>query len=123
MNDLPDLIREYADLLDREKELARRKAALRDQIAEAMALDRVQHARTEFGSAQTMTRHKLTPRPDPVLGLLQGADLFPFATFTPPKVTEHLVPKYGRERLIPLFDIEKTHYLLIKRPNDPRSPE
>jgi hypothetical protein len=114
---LPALIREYAELLEQERLLDDRKAALRAQIEEAMALDRVDQARTEFGSAQRMTRHKLIPRRDPVLSLLDRADLFPFATFTPAKVTEHLVPRFGRETLIPLFDIEKSHYLLVKRPS------
>jgi hypothetical protein len=52
-----------------------------------------------------------------VLGLLDRDDLLPFAQFTPAKVTEILVPRYGRERLMPLFDIEKTEYVMVKRPS------
>ena len=50
-----------------------------------------------------------------MLGLLNKDDLFPFAHFTPARVKELLVPKYGRERLIPLFDIEKHEVLVVKR--------
>lgn len=116
MSHLPDLLREYSELLDQERHLDRRKEALRAMIQEAMEIERVAQARTEFGSAQRMTRFKLTPRADAIRALLDRDDLLPFAQFTPAKVTEHLVPKYGRERLVPLFDIEKTEYLMIKRP-------
>jgi hypothetical protein len=51
-----------------------------------------------------------------VLGLLSKADLFPFANFTSARVRELLVPKFGRETLMPLFDIEKTESLIFKRP-------
>ena len=50
-----------------------------------------------------------------MLGLLTGEDIFPFANFTPARVKELLVPKYGRETLLPLFDIEKTESLMIQR--------
>jgi hypothetical protein len=55
-----------------------------------------------------------------VLGLLDREDLFPFAQFTGPKVKTLLVPKYGRERLLPLFDIHRTEYLVVKRPETGR---
>jgi hypothetical protein len=51
-----------------------------------------------------------------VLSLLDSEDLFPFANFTPARVKELLVPKYGRETLIPLFEIQKSELLMIKRP-------
>jgi hypothetical protein len=57
----------------------------------------------------------LTPRKGPVLELLGSEDLFPFARFTPAGVKEILVPKFGRESLIPLFDIQKSRYLMITR--------
>ena len=40
--------------------------------------------------------------------LAQQRRSFFFASFTPARVKEILVPKYGRETLLPLFDIEKT---------------
>ncbi|MDB5349266.1 MAG: hypothetical protein JWN86_513 [Planctomycetota bacterium] len=116
MDGLTDLLREYSELLDQERRLDQRKEALRAMIQEAMAIERVANVRTEFGSAQLMARYKLTPRQDAVRGLLDRDDLLPFAQFTPAKVTEYLVPKYGRDRLVALFDIEKTEFLQIKRP-------
>jgi hypothetical protein len=112
---LPELIREYAGLLDEERRLNERKEAIRAMIQEAMAIDRLDQARTEFGTAQRMKRFKLIPKRELVLETLDRQDLFPFANFTSAKVTEILVPKFGRERLLPLFDVEKTEYLLVKR--------
>lgn len=113
---LPDLLREYSEVLDQQRRLDQKKEALRGMIEEAMAIERVASFRSEFGSAQRMSRFKLTPRREAVRELLDRDDLLPFAQFTPAKVTEFLVPKYGRERLVPLFDIEKTEYLVVKRP-------
>ena len=56
----------------------------------------------------------------PELMLLDREDFFPFAHFTGPKVKTLLVPKYGRERLLPLFDIHRTEYLVVKRPEPGR---
>ena len=81
-----------------------------------MARQDLRLKRTDWGSAQRVARFKLVPRLEPVLNLLSGEDLFAFATFTPARVKDLLVPKYGRETLIPLFDIQKTESLLIKRP-------
>ena len=117
MPSLPDLIREYSELLEQEQFLERRKESLRAQIQKAMDAEGRGFASTPFGSAQKKSRFKLTPKRDAVLGLLDRDDLYPFATFTPPKVSELLVPKYGREKLLPLFDIQKTEFLLIKRPS------
>jgi hypothetical protein len=39
-----------------------------------------------------------------------------FASFTPARFKEILVPRYGREMLLALFDTEKTETLVIKRP-------
>jgi hypothetical protein len=57
----------------------------------------------------------LTPRKEAVLDLLTGADILPFAHFTPGKVREILVPRYGRDRLLPLFEIEKTEFVHVTR--------
>jgi hypothetical protein len=57
-----------------------------------------------------------------VLGLLSREDLFRFANFTPGRVKEVLVPKYGREALIPLFDIQKSDVLVIKSAPAPSAP-
>jgi hypothetical protein len=116
MPQLPDLLREYGELLEQEQYLARKKAALRAMIEEAMALDGVAAAKTEFGSAQYQARHTLIPRRQAVLDVLDRDDLFSFAQFSAAKITKILVPKYGRDRLIPLFDVKKTQSLVIKRP-------
>ena len=116
MSDLNVLIREYCSILDQERQLNARKERLREAISGEMDRQELRSTRTEFGNAQRASRFKLLPRREPVLGLLSGADIFPFANFTPARVKELLVPKYGRETLIPLFDIEKTEFLLVKRP-------
>jgi hypothetical protein len=116
MSNLSMMIRDYCTILDQERQLSERKEHLRAAISAEMARQNVQLTRNEFGSARRTSRFKLSPRPRPVLGLLSAEDLLPFAHFSPAKVKELLVPKYGRERLIPLFDIEKTEMLLIKRP-------
>ncbi len=116
MAELPDLIRDYCDLLDQESRLEERKASLREQILAEMARLNVNEARYAHGRAQRTARFKLLPRQEAVLGLLERDDLYPFAQFTAAKVKEILVPKYGRERLLPLFDVQKSEILSIRRP-------
>jgi hypothetical protein len=115
MAELSEMIREYCDILNQERQLGDRKESLRAAIAEAMDRQNVEQTRTAHGSARYMSRFKLTPWRDPVLNLLSCEDLFQFARFTPAGVKEILVPKFGRETLIPLFDIQKSRYLLISR--------
>ena len=116
MPGLHDLIREYGDILTAESRISERKEQLRAVIAEEMAGQNIRSTSTEHGSAARTWRFKLLPRPEAVLGLLSSEDLFFFTNFTPARVKEILVPKYGRETLLPLFDIEKTELLVIKRP-------
>ncbi len=118
MPSLPDLIREYCELLDQETFLDKRKAEIKARIEQLMAIQGVGNAASPFGSVMKKSRFKLTPRRDAVLNLLQPEDLLPFAQFSSAKVTEILVPKYGREQLLPLFEVEKTEYLQVKRPTD-----
>lgn len=107
---------EYCAIIEQERELDERKQDLRQRILEALIAGNLKESRSEFGSAERKTRFTLTPIQAAVLGLLDRDDLFPFAHFTAPKVKTLLVPKYGRERLLPLFDIHRTEYLLVKRP-------
>jgi hypothetical protein len=116
MPGLHELIREYGDLLAEESRISERKERLRTMIAQEMASQNLRSTSTEHGSAVRTWRFKLLPRLEAVLGLLSSEDLFFFAHFTPARVKEILVPKYGRETLLPLFDIEKTELLVIKRP-------
>ncbi len=115
MLELSGLIREYCEILNQERLLSERKETLRAAIEEEMGRQKLDCTQTREGSASHMSRFKLVPRREPVLNLLGSDDLFAFASFTPARVKEILVPKYGRETLIPLFDIQKTRYLLIKR--------
>jgi len=117
MPELSELIREYCTILEQERRLSEHKEKLRTSIADEMKRKEVNLSRCEFGSAQITSRFKLHPKAGPVLSLLNSEDLFFFANFTPARVKEVLVPKYGREKLIPLFDYEKTQFLLIKRPS------
>lgn len=116
MRDLNALIRDYCAILDQEHQLSERKERLRAAITEAMTAQKLHHTRTEAGSAARVSRFKLLPKQELVLGLLSPEDLFPFASFTPARVKELLVPKYGRERLLPLFEVQKTEILVIRRP-------
>jgi hypothetical protein len=116
MPELSMLIHDYCGILDQERQLQERKDRLRAAISEELARLNIHAARTEYGSAQRISRFKLLPRREPVLSLLSSEDILPFANFTPAKVKEVLVPKYGRETLIPLFEIQKTETLMIRRP-------
>jgi hypothetical protein len=116
MPELSMLIREYCAILAQERQLEERKDRLRETIAAEMARQGLRCSRNEYGSAQRTTRFRLFPRKEPVLRFLSSEDLLPFANFTPARVKEWLVPKYGREALLPLFDIEKTETLVVKRP-------
>lgn len=116
MPELPDLIRQYAALLEEESRLSERKERLRAEILAEMDQHNVRDVRYPHGSAQRQARFKLLPKRDEVLALLGPEDLFEFAKFPSEKVKELLVPRYGRERLLPLFDIEKSELLIVKRP-------
>jgi hypothetical protein len=107
MPELSELIREYAELLQQERWIEDRKAELRKAIADEMAQKNLKSANSAHGTVQRTSRFKLLPRRE---------DLFAFAGFTPARVKEVLVPKYGREALLPLFDIQKSEMLVIKRP-------
>ena len=121
MPDLEPLIREYCDLLEQERRINERKDVLKRDILKAMDDAKLAESKTPAGSATRSSRFKLTPHREPVLSLLDSEDLFPFAQFTPAKVTEHLVPRFGREALLPLFAVEKSVSVLIKRLPGPRT--
>ncbi len=97
MPSLPDLIHEYCELLDQESHLERKKADLKAQIEQHMAVEGVGRKATPFGSVLKKSRFKLTPRPRAVAGLNRGRGSPPVRHFTPAKVTQILVPKYRRE--------------------------
>ena len=115
MSDIPELIDEYCAIVEQERKLDERKQDLRRRILEALVAENLKQARSEHGSAERKTRFTLRPIRAEVLGLLDREDLFPFARFTGPKIKTLLVPNYGRERLLPLFDIHRTEYLFVKR--------
>jgi hypothetical protein len=116
MPDLYEMIRQYGDILAQERRLSERKEQLRTAIATEMASQNLKSTQTEHGTAFRTSRFKLIPRREPVLGLLSSEDLLPFAHFSAARVKEVLVPKYGRETLLPLFEIQKSEVLVIKRP-------
>ena len=117
MDDIETLIREYCELLDQERRLGNRKDVVKAEILAKMDEANLANSRTPSGTVDRISRFKLTPRRDDVLTLLDAEDLFPFAQFTPNRVKELLVPRYGRERLLPLFDVEKTAFIMVKRPS------
>jgi hypothetical protein len=116
MPELSMLIGEYCSILEQERQLKERKERLREAISEAMVEMEVPKVRFPYGTASLSSRFKLTPRKEPVLDLLSSEDLYPFAQFTPGRVKELLVPRYGRETLLPLFDIEQSVVLMVQRP-------
>jgi hypothetical protein len=116
MPELSMLIGEYCSILEQERLLQERKEQLREAISEAMVEMEIPRIRCQSGSATLSSRFKLSPRREAVLDLLTSEDLYPFAQFTPGRVKELLVPKYGRETLLPLFDIEQSVVLTVQRP-------
>lgn len=116
MNALDEMIREYRSILQQEQQLDARKQELRLAMLSALAAQDLKFFPSPHGVAIRTTRYKLVPRREAILGLLQAEDLLPFAQFTSARVKQHLVPKYGRERLLPLFDIVKTSVLVVKAP-------
>ncbi len=115
MPDLSEMIREYCSILEQERRLSERKEQTQDVDQRRNETAGINLSRCDQGSAQMSYRFKLHPKAGPVLDLLNSEDLYFFANFTPARVKEVLVPKYGREALIPLFDYEKSQFLLIKR--------
>src|SRR3954469_12590793 len=103
MRAIAELIREYCSILDQEARLDERKSALRSEILDAMVSGNLKHTSSEAGTAERMTRFTLNPISGEVLRVLESEDLLAFAHFTPAKVKSLLVPKYGRDRLLPLF--------------------
>lgn len=116
MSELEELIREYCEILSQESKLADRKDAIKAAIDARLRELNLEASKTSSGSVSRFARFKLTPHRDMVLGLLDAEDLFAFAQFSPAKVKEHLVPRYGREQLLPLFEVEKTILIQVKRP-------
>jgi hypothetical protein len=116
MTNLAELVREYCTILDQERQLDERKQELRRGILAGLTAENLRSSQSDFGTAERKTRFTLTPIREAILGMLESSDLFPFAHFTGPKVKSILVPKYGRERLLPLFDIHRSEYVLVKRP-------
>ena len=120
MSDIAELIGEYCAIVEQERMLDERKQDLRRRILEALVAENLKQSRSNYGSAERKTQFTLRPIRAEVLRLLDRDDLFPFAHFTGPKVKTLLVPRYGRERLLPLFDIHRTEYLVVKRPESGR---
>lgn len=117
MADIPDLIRAYRSAADRESEWLIRKASLRKALLEALDECGRHRYPTPHGTAIRTTRVHLTPRREPVLSLLGAADLYPFTRFWPRQVQQVLVPKYGRDPLLPLFDIRSSTLLVVNGPD------
>ncbi len=115
MSDISVLIDQYCAILAQEHALGERKQNLRQKILAALVAGNLKQCRSEHGRAERKMRFTLTPIPVEVLGLLDAEDLFPFAHFTGPKIKTLLVPKYGRERLLPLFAIQRSEYLIVRR--------
>jgi len=114
------LIQEYREIIEKEKELARRKQSLRMELLRSLDQSGRRSITCEHGTALQMTRFDLTPKRDPVLALLDTEDLFPFTRFYAKRVQEVLVPKYGRETVKPLFEVKKKTVLMVKSPNAER---
>jgi hypothetical protein len=119
MTELPKLVGEYCAILEQEHRLAERKERLREMILGELTRRDLHEFRTPHGSAERCSRFKLLPRSEAVLSVLSPMDILAFAHFPPGRVRTELVPKYGRDRLLPLFEIQKTITLHIKRSKNP----
>ena len=111
------LIREYREVIEREIEWARRKSSLRSALLGAMEESGRHRVITEDGTAIRTTRVNLMPRRESVLATLKAEDLFPFTRFWPKQVQHVLVPKYGRDPLLDLFDARTSPLLVVKAPD------
>jgi hypothetical protein len=111
------LIREYRDVVERENEWAQRKTALRTALLDALVESGRHRIDTEHGTAIRTTRVNLLPRRESVLALLKAEDLFPFTRFWPRQVQHVLVPRYGRDPLLELFDARTSPLLVVKAPD------
>lgn len=111
------LIREYRELIERETEWAQRKTSLRNALLGALAESGRHRVVTEDGTAIRTTRVNLMPRRESVLAMLKAEDLFPFTRFWPKQVQHVLVPKYGRDPLLDLFDTRTSPLLVVKAPD------
>ena len=114
---IQDLVREYRGVVERECEGVIRKASLREAILRVMDETGQHRYATAYGTVIRTTRVHLTPRRESVLGLLKAEDLFPFTRFWPRQVQQVLVPKYGRDPLLSLFDTRSSPLLLVKTPD------
>lgn len=116
MSDIEAYLKEYFEILDIERDLAQRKQRIRAHLFSELTACQERYRETPYGRVERRARFRLNPRREAILALLSADDLYPFARFTPNRVKEDLVPKYGREALLPLFDIHKSESLVVKRP-------
>lgn len=116
MDSLPQKIAEYRYLIEQEKQLTARKHQLRDEILQELQSMQLNRFAAQHGIAKVSTRFKLIPHTEELLALLTPEDLMAFAHFSSEKVKELLVPKYGREKLLAMFDIEKSTVLSVSPP-------
>jgi len=116
MSDVGAMLREYIEILDMERELAARKEKLRAALLSELVEADENCRTTADGTVQRRKRFTLKPRKDEALTLLTSEDLFAFTNFTTTKVKNLLVPIYGRDRLLPIFEITEHEQLIIKRP-------
>ena len=101
MSDISELVGEYCEIMEQERRLDECKQGLRRRSLEALVAANLKQLRAGLGSAERKTRFSLTPDRVKLLELLDRDELFPFAHFTGPKAKALLVPRYGRERLLP----------------------
>lgn len=117
MLDIQDLVREYRSLAERESGDLIRKASLREAILRSMNESGRHRLRTDHGTVIRATQVHLLPRRASVLAMLKAEDLFPFTRFWPRQVQQVLVPKYGRDPVLSLFDARPSPLLVVKAPD------
>lgn len=109
-----DLLREYGDLLERERCLRQRKEEVKQALHRELAVRGLKESRTPFGLAALKIRTSLKPVEPEILKTLSAEDLLPFASFSQTCIKAELEPKYGPDRVRAMFDIEATEYLYIR---------
>ncbi|MEW5855227.1 MAG: hypothetical protein AB2A00_41000 [Myxococcota bacterium] len=115
MEHLSEAMQRYVDILALEAKLSVEKEVLRQSIRSQLQRHGVSRHSTEGAEAFLAPRFTLTPKEEPLLRTLQPTDLLPFTSFTPRKISELLVPRYGREKLLPCFDVKQSDVLVVRR--------
>lgn len=110
---MEELVEAYVNLLAQQNLIENRKKVLREKILCLLQKQQLTSEETLFGTATITKRFNIRPKLDKILTVLSAIDILPFAKFTSNRIKQELVPKYGREKLLTIFDYEEVPTLLV----------